>query len=331
MNEAAGVLQEHDSDSDSDSDNSDVGMQGVRVRSTILAADAAVAQRYMELLTRLDVTQARARHSASRAEKKSTVPPTVSPSPSLTVSPWPSQEPAFARVLNVYGRTRVFHATSSTPGYASWPTYAFSPTVSVTPSPGSRPYHEGAVNVTLKVYFPEVHLTAFADDSFRAEFQATYKRTVATTMGLPVGNVTILNITSGIRNLTAHTDDNLEAPYAYDAAGSMVQPAQVGRDSDGGVNRTAAGVRVHSVLTVATAARASATIDRLTARGAVQRVFKPMEPSFGRVRLRQVFSDVSMNSPTYYYPCDETTFAPSCYIPSEPYRPPGCDSLTPPG
>jgi hypothetical protein len=176
-------------------------------------------------------------------------------------------------------------------------------------------------NVTLVVHFPETELAAFDDDSFRTQFEAYYKRVLASGLDIPLANITILNITrgpaaGGTWNMTTGPYEE----YEYDATGgyATVNVSAYARgqrllshDSDSSPNATYAGVRVHSVIEVEST-RAYQVVEQLDfsvdGRRGVLEMFEPMEATYGRVLLRSVFSNSyydppyvpSYGSPTYY-------------------------------
>lgn len=186
-----------------------------------------------------------------------------------------------------------------------------------------RSRSDADTNVTLKVHFPETELASFDDDAFRTEFEANYKRVLASGLDIPLANITILNITRGPAaggswNMTyppLYTPPDFDATGEYYPTVNVSATAASGRrllnhDSDYSPNATYAGVRVHSVIEVESTIAYQVTEQLSTfydGRGAFFEMFEPMEAAYGRVLLRSVFSNTyydpyvpSYGSPTYY-------------------------------
>jgi len=170
-------------------------------------------------------------------------------------------------------------------------------------------------NVTLVVHFPETELAAFDDDAFRAQFEAMYKRALASGLDVPMANITILNITRGPAaggswNMTEESATEREYEYV-NATGEYVEDATgepvyargrrlMNHDSDYSPNATYAGVRVHSVIEVESN-QADEVVSQLgsfySGRGDFFEIFEPMASAYGRALLRRTTSDNY-----YYYP-----------------------------
>jgi len=165
------------------------------------------------------------------------------------------------------------------------------------------------------VHFPETELAAFDDDAFRAQFEAMYKRALASGLDVPMANITILNITRGPAaggswnmNEASATEREYEyvnatGEYVEDATGEPVYARGrrlMNHDSDYSPNATYAGVRVHSVIEVESN-QADEVVSQLgsfySGRGDFFEIFEPMASAYGRALLRRTTSDNY-----YYYP-----------------------------
>ena len=171
-------------------------------------------------------------------------------------------------------------------------------------------------NVTLVVHFPETELAAFDDDAFRAQFEAMYKRALASGLDVPMANITILNITRGPAaggswNMTEESATEREYEYV-NATGEYVEDATgepvyargrrlMNHDSDYSPNATYAGVRVHSVIEVESN-QADEVVSQLgsfySGRGDFFEIFEPMASAYGRALLRRTTSDNYYDYPT---------------------------------